>query len=422
MSISKAFGGSGVLGCIVLILLAPVIAVCAAPAASGEPTTRPAGGGDAFAPAGDVPKKPGPLKHLKIDRPGRRVIVDATVMLRKGLLEFVLCRGGVKDHETLLTTDVPPSSLHAALLVLGLAPGRPAQWITPAGKKPVFVSPRGAGLEISVKWTDKEDRTREVPITDWMMEVATKKKMHKTQWVFVGSDFLDNGRYWADLEGLHITVTNFPAGVIDVPFKSTDKNAFLEFAANPAVVPPKGTPVKLIIKATKGSETAPAARMSFSVDALGRIKMDGIPVVPENIARAVRRFLSRHADASAVVRIDSRALLFDHERLKEILEQAGLKRIRFRVLTPPAEILPRTSAETARALAWWKDRFGRAEELIVDPAEDAAAALRHIERRRKQIEELSELWADYATRLKAALNEHAAQKKKQEKAGDKKLK
>ncbi len=406
---------------IISIAVVSTVVCIGLPAEYSEPSNQPTGG-----PTATTAPREGPLKHLKIDRQGRRVIVDAKVMLQKGegegegmcMLEFLMCRSGAKDHETLLTTDAVPSSLHAALLALGLAPGRPAQWVTPEGKKPVFISPAGAALIITVQWTDKSGKVREVPATDWMMDVATTKKMHETRWIFVGSDFLDDGRYWADVEGLHISVTNFASSVIDVPFKSTSEDALREFAVNTAVVPPKGTPVKLIIKVAEGAETAPAARMAFDVDAFGRIKLDGSPVVPEDVSRSVRQFLSRHADASADVRIDSRALVFDRERLREILEQAGLTRIIFTTRDLRAEILPRTPEQADRAIAWWKEQFSQADDLVVDPAEDAAATLQHIKRRIKKVEALSELWADYSAQLQSALKEHRDRQKKEKNQPD----
>lgn len=395
---------------IVSIAVVVVVVCVGLPAAPSAPATQPASGPV----AGAVVRK-GPLTHLKIDRKGRRVIVDAKVVPQKGkglfMLEFLMCGTGVKEHETLLGTDAPPSSLHAALLALGLAPGRPAQWVTPAGKKPVFISPAGAALNITVQWTDKSGKVRRVPATDWMMEVATKKKMHETQWIFVGSDFLDDGRYWADVEGLHISVTNFASSVIDVPFRSTSDDALREFAVNAAVVPPKGTPVKLIIKVAAGAETAPAARIVIDVDAFGRIILDGSPVAPEDVSGSVRKFLSRHADASADIRIDPRALVFDRERLREILEQTGLTRINFTTRDLQTEILPRTPAQADRAIAWWKKQFSQAEDLVVDPAEDAAATLEHIKRRIKQVDALSKLWSDYAAGLQGALERHRAKQK-----------
>lgn len=417
MTVSSIIRGFCIWRRIISIAVVSTVVCIALPAESSDPATQPTGG-----PTATTAPREGPLKHLKIDRQSRRVIVDAKVMLQKGegegegvcMLEFLMCRTGAKDHETLLTTGALPSSLHAALLAMGLAPGRPAQWVTPEGEKPVFISPAGAALIITVQWTDKSGKVREVPATDWMMDVATTEKMHETRWIFVGSDFLDDGRYWADIEGLHISVTNFASSVIDVPFRSTSEDALREFAVNTAVVPPKGTPVKLIIKVAEGAETAPAARMAFDIDAFGRIKLDGSPVVPEDVSRSVRQFLSRHADASADVRTDPLALVFDRERLREILEQAGLTRITFTARDLRGEILPRTPEQADRAIAWWKEHLSQADDLLIDPAEDAAATLQHIKRRIKEVEALSELWADYAAGLKKAMDQHLAQQKKKE--------
>jgi len=357
-----------------------------------------------------TPARSRTVKPLRIDRARRQVVIQAKVSLRRGFLEFLLCTEGTKDYESLLTTKVPPSSLHAALLALGLAPGLPARWTTPAGSKPVFSPPKGAMLEITLRWKDARGRTHTAAATDWLLAAGTKRKPPATRWVFVGSDFLDDGRYWADVEGHHISLANFASSVVDVPFESSDKQAFLEFAANPQTVPAKGTAVEVVLRAVKGAETAPAARMSFEVDAFGRIALEGRAVAPEAIAPAVRKFLARHAEAAADVRIDPRALVFDRERLKSILTQAGLTDVTFRMRELRGEVLPRTSAQVARSIKWWKHQFAQTGDLIVDPVEDAAAVLKHVEKRRKEVEALSRLWSDYAAQLRTLVQEWRARR------------
>lgn len=374
-----------------------------------QTATRPAG-----APAGKVLR----LRHLRIDRARRQVVVEAAVSLQSGALEFLLCTEGTKDYESLLATKALPSSVHAALLALGLAPGKPAQWTTRAGKKPVFAPPRGAMLEITLRWKDAKGAVRECPATEWMLTAGANKKLDPTRWIFVGSDLLDDGRYWADLEGHHVSVANFASSVIDVPFESSDKTALLEFVANAEAVPAKGTKVEVVIAPVKGAEKAPDARITFAVDAFGRMEMDGVPVVAESIRAAVRKFLSRHARAAADVRMDPRALAYDRESLKAILAEAGLTDVSFRMRRLRNEILPRTTTQAARAIHYWQRQFARAKELIVDPAEDADAALRHIRQRRKQVESLSELWADYAARLRAILADYKARQAAGEGGGD----
>ena len=350
------------------------------------------------------------LKHLRIDRDKRQVVVEAAVALQRGALEFVLCTQGTKDYESLLSTRALPSSLHAALLALGLAPGKPARWTAPVDKKSVFVPPKGAMLEVTVRWKDSKQVARESAVTDWLLAVGTNKKPNPTRWVFVGSDFLDDQRYWADVEGHHISLANFASSVIDVPFESSDKNAMLEFVANPAVVPPKGTQVELVITAVEGAEKAADARIAFSVDAFGRIEMDSVPIAAESIPAAVKKFLSRHSRAVAQVQIDPRALVYDRQRMEAILEEAGLTDVSFRMRGLTEEVLPRTTTEAVDAVAYWQKQFAQAKDLIVDPAEDAAAVLEHIQRRRKQVEVLAELWADYAARLRGLLAGYKARR------------
>ncbi len=363
----------------------------------------------ADAPASAPASKPAAkILHLRIDRAKRQVIVDAVVSVQEGALEFLLATAA-KDYESLLITRAAPSSLHAGLLALGLTPGKPAQWSRATGKEPVFVPPQGAMLKISVRWKGKDGAMREAPVTDWLVQAGTKEKVPAARWVFVGSGFLDDGRYWADAEGHHISVANFASSVIDVPFESSDKTAMLEFAANASAVPRKGTPVKLVLTAVEGAERAAVARVFFQVDRFGRIMMDGQPIIPERIGPAIKRFLARHARGAAQVRVDPRALLFDQQRIKAILDDAGLTDVTFYPGTLGGEVLPRTSAEAAQALAWWKGQFAKASELIVHPAEDVAETLKQIQRERERLEQLAELWGDYAAGLKALIKEHSTQ-------------
>ncbi len=368
-----------------------------------QTTTRPA-----TQPAGKVVR----LKHLAVDLDKRQVVVQATVSLKEGFLEFLLCTQGTKDYESLLATKALPSSLHAALTMLGLDRGKPAQWTTPAGGKPVFVPPKGAMLEIVLRWKDPKGAPREAAATDWLLLANTKKKPKPTRWAFVGSALLDDGRYWADVEGHHVSLANFASSVIDVPFESSDKNAMLEFTANPAVVPAKGTPVEVVIAPVKDAQTAADARVAFTVDAFGRVEMDGRRLSLEDVPTAVRKFLSRHSKTAAVVRIDQRALVYDRERLKAALAEAGLSDVTFRVQALADEILPRTPREVGQALQYWKDQLAQAGELLGDPGEDVAAVLKHVERRQQQIKSVSALWADYATRLRALLDEYKARRPK----------
>jgi hypothetical protein len=355
-------------------------------------------------------------KLIQIDRENRRIVIEAAVALQNGPLEFVLCLDGTKDYESLLATKVPPSVLHYALLKMGLVPGKPARWSTPPGKPPVFLPPAGAAVDVQVKWTDdKGDHT--AAITDWLLKAGKKEKADATRWVFVGSDVTDDGRYWADAEGHLISLSNFASSLLDVPFKSTDKNALLEFAANGDVVPAKGTAVKVILTIPKGQENAPVARVTVLVDAFGRISLDGAALPPENITDTAKALLAKHAQLAVDVRMDARSLTYDRERIKAALEEAGVTDVSFRMLSiDESALLPRTADQAARSLTWWKDQFAQAKNMIVDPADDAAAVLKRIEIQQKQLSNMSELWNDYAAQLRKLLADHKAALEKEAKA------
>ena len=368
-------------------------------------------------PAADAPttdaattKLVDPLMYFRVDRARRRIIIGAEVAVREGALEFVLS-GGAKSHETLLVTRVKPSLLHAGLLALGLEPGKPGEWTQPPGKEPAFVPPRGALLDIKVRWDDAKGKGREAAVTDWMVVAGTKRKTPPTRWVFVGSDFLDDGQYAADAEGHHVSVANFVISVIDVPFESTAKDALREFAANPAAMPPAGTKAKLVITAMKGATTAPVARMSFKVDRFGRITRGAKALTPEQVGPVVRAFLSRHSQGTADVRIDPRALIYDREVVAGILRRAGMTDVRFRMTRVNGEILPRTTSETKQALKWWRDEFAQGKDRLFDPAKDAAAAIANIAAQRKRLGELSELWGEYAAGLAELVKDYHAKNK-----------
>ena len=71
-------------------------------------------------------------------------------------------------------------------------------------------------------------------------------------WVFAGSGFWKDPEtgeefYMAEAGDL-ICVSNFSTATLDIPAKSSQVNEGLLFEANPDVVPPLGTPVRLVLK------------------------------------------------------------------------------------------------------------------------------------------------------------------------------
>src|SRR2546426_246480 len=89
-------------------------------------------------PTGSVPvpaekkpdQKPAEIKKLslwknitvEIQGDKRRVRINSEVCLREGLLEQLLTKKGMKEHEAILSADIDARHLHAALTLAGAEP------------------------------------------------------------------------------------------------------------------------------------------------------------------------------------------------------------------------------------------------------------------------------------------------------------
>ena len=153
-------------------------------------------------------------------------------------LEVIACSPNTREHETLIVSDVKPSHLHAALLLIGLTPGRPARW---ALKDNVLVStpPTGDRVSVRVISTDKAGATTESDPLDWISSSARPARFAESElavarsgnlpapgWVFAGSrlikrkppgsspDAAPQDFYDADGSGTIIGLTTFGSEVI----------------------------------------------------------------------------------------------------------------------------------------------------------------------------------------------------------------
>src|SRR5262249_42063382 len=85
--------------------------------------------------AAPVPDKPEAKRtqlarnvFLEVQGEQRRVIVQATVCLREGQLEGLLCRKNTKEHEYILAADADARQIHLALVAAKAKPGTPVQF------------------------------------------------------------------------------------------------------------------------------------------------------------------------------------------------------------------------------------------------------------------------------------------------------
>jgi len=207
--------------------------------------------------------------YLTVHVKEKYIDIEGVIGINDGYLEQVVCTPGTRGYESLIIAFAQPSHIHAALLLLGLEPGKPGRWeaITPDKDHPKttykVVQPKGDKVRVTVlyekqlptpdqaeyepptpsdsapsmtdnhqmennlpKQTLKEKSKNnpesstvppativEVPIQDWIIDINTGKRFPNGSWIFGGSrmkkDFTDHDRYVADLSGSIVGLVTF---------------------------------------------------------------------------------------------------------------------------------------------------------------------------------------------------------------------
>lgn len=181
---------------------------------------------------------------VRIDWGKRAVEVEATVVLREGLLELLACSPNTREHESILTIKARPRDIYQAMGLIGLEPGKPVRF-DEADKKPL--PPTGEKLHLSVRYR-KNDNDVVVAVEDWLLDTGTGKRPDSLKWVFAGARTLEDGRFAADDEGTIVCVVDFDTALIAVGSVHSADNDQLWLGANTAEIPPIGTRCTLLIK------------------------------------------------------------------------------------------------------------------------------------------------------------------------------
>ena len=239
--------GSLRIGSVVAITTVAVLAVLVlAPAAHGaDPVATPA--------PDRHPewKRLSPQEEVWIDAQARRVVVGGEIAIDKGPIEYFACSQGTKEHESIVATRSTARLVHAALLALGLVPGKPVSF------DPDYVAATGPVVRVTMRWKDEAGTVHELPAQDWIRDNRTGKPMQE-QWVFAGSAFWtdpsDGKEYYQADGGDLVCLSNFPTAMLDLPIESSQSNEALLFDAFEGRVPPRGTAVEMILSAAPAAE------------------------------------------------------------------------------------------------------------------------------------------------------------------------
>jgi hypothetical protein len=237
---------------VVLLAVLPGLAAAAqesgsAPAAA-VPTPRPDRHPDLI--------RLSPTDDVWVDRQRREVLVGGGIALDRGVIEVFACPRGSKEHEAVVATDAPARLVHAALLAIGLEPGAPVSY------DPDYVPARGPLVRVRVRWQDAAGVAHDRPAQELIRNTRTGRQLD-ADWVFAGSVFwrdpADGQEYYQGDGGDLICVSNFPTATLDLPIESSQANDALLFEVFAERVPPRGTPVELVLSAAE-HHAQPATR------------------------------------------------------------------------------------------------------------------------------------------------------------------
>lgn len=352
--------------------------------------------------AASLPASQGVIKldHMRVDRKNRTVSIDAVVCYSPQPLEVFLCKQGTKDYESVLSTKALPSHIHAGLLMLGLTPGKPVAICKAscANHPPHMIAPQGPKLAITMKWTDANGVAHQAAAADWLINNKDANLPAPKEWIFIGSDVMPDGGYWADGDGDIICTSNFASAVIDVPFPSTADNSQLALAGNEKAIPPKDTAVEVILTAMPGAQNDPVARVTLDIDPQGRYWIDGKAHTAEQLIGWADQYTDRHADGQVVLRARPGAPAYYVEIARGNLRIGGVLDFADELLLPRGELTPRTAEQAQALLADWQARLAK-PNAILNPFEEAQAHLKHLQHEMDELDRQRALLAEYGAQL-----------------------
>lgn len=197
---------------------------------------------------------------VHVDLAGGRCALGAEVGIRNELLEYLVVAPHGAAHESLFFSDVDPEVLNAALLALGVEPGRNAEWIPRAPKPTVeelragiapyrVEPPEGDGFLPYVGWREGEE-VYFYRVEDLVRDLARQRSMQRHRWVFLGSRMVQHQgsqAFAASIEGNLVNIAFFSEGntLVTAALEAcVEQNIWL---ANAWLLPPRKAPVLLVL-------------------------------------------------------------------------------------------------------------------------------------------------------------------------------
>ncbi len=198
------------------------------------------------------------LGKVQLDTAKRRARFPAVFNMTEGSLEYVLVGNQGKTHESLLRTEVEPTQLHTAMLLLGVKAGeRHPGDAPPAAINADYLRTapalQGDPVTITLKWTANG---REVicRAEELIFNSQTKATAPVGDWTYNGSMF-DQNKFLAEDDKSFIALVTDPTALANNPRPGHDDDQIWSVAKEK--VPAKDTPVEVILELKPAAPPAP---------------------------------------------------------------------------------------------------------------------------------------------------------------------
>ncbi len=207
--------------------------------------------GFAIASADDKPAEP----VVTVDKEKKSVTIACRIAPRKlpnltevypiEVIATLPSPEGKKAHETVLTFSARPSEIHAALVGLGLKPGKPA-----LGEDAAATGPE---VKISLEVAGADGKPKILPIEKTLVDRKTGKPLPALKWIFTGSVMKDvPGKtekvFAADTTGTLIAIFPVTDETVIQTNLTMKEEPLLKLETNPKALPAEGLPAKLVIE------------------------------------------------------------------------------------------------------------------------------------------------------------------------------
>lgn len=263
---------------------------------------------------------------MAIDWASRAVTVDARVVLTSGPLEFLACFAG-KEHESVLRFDASALHVFMALGLVGLQPGRPARWDEEAG---AYLPPEGDLVELWIQY-EEDGHVLRVHGLEWTVTCEYGRPPASRPWIFAGSKRLSDGGLTADRTGEGVALVDMPNCLLALSRSHGSGNDELWLEANSALIPPRGTKVRVMLKHVESWTP------EISVDFRGSILIDGCHADAADLADVLLLYRRVNPEPPPAIKFD-RPLRSDLSALRRLLIERGVPptSLRFEAVKPTA--------------------------------------------------------------------------------------